>query len=305
MKKNKDEKKERPYRSKSNMEIIKKSCIRNWLVIGIILLFVGTNVMILGRTQNIQKKLDVLTTRQTIIVDNEGDGDYTSISAAVKNATNGDSIEVYSGTYSEGNIIEITKQITLEGKATEYGTGTDTGLPIIKSSFAFKIFSNNVSITNFQIDAIGDSTGDGIEIGWINEPGVSNVEISNTTINGFSTGIIVDTPTYIKLPRTTNVRLIQNNLINNKIGIEILRIHNGMVEITKNNFINNTRDTRIIGFIVPTLFTGSKTVYSANYWDSHKTTFPKIIVCSMYNPWLDFIRFPWFFFDKTPNAEPN
>ena len=51
--------------------------------------------------------------KATCIVDNEGDGDYTTIAEAIEDASAGDTIEVYSGTYIEN--IEIHKEITLTG----------------------------------------------------------------------------------------------------------------------------------------------------------------------------------------------
>lgn len=66
----------------------------------------------------------------TIYVDDEGDGDYTSIQDAVNNAVNGSTIYVYSGQYNES--IVLSKKINLIGIENELDSGDDTGKPIIQ-----------------------------------------------------------------------------------------------------------------------------------------------------------------------------
>ena len=58
-----------------------------------------------------------------IIVDNEGDGDFIKIQNAIDNATVGDTIEVYSGTYVED--VLINKSLNLYG--IEYEMGRKSG----------------------------------------------------------------------------------------------------------------------------------------------------------------------------------
>lgn len=66
-----------------------------------------------------------------LTVDDEGDGDYTSIAEAVATANPGDTIEVYSGDYYECNITIYASGLTLKGMARELGSGTDTGKPSV------------------------------------------------------------------------------------------------------------------------------------------------------------------------------
>ena len=67
----------------------------------------------------------------TIIVDINGDGDYTSIQSAVNSASAGDTIRVYDGTYNEN--VTIDKTISLIGNGT-------TKTSVIGSGYDYFIF---------------------------------------------------------------------------------------------------------------------------------------------------------------------
>ncbi len=96
--------------------------------------------------------------RNVIMVDDDGDGDYTSIQEAINNATSGDTIEVYSGTYMETNII-VDKQLILQGVDSELGGGGGTGKPLIINSYDDKkvilVTSDGCSISGFHIRSTG------------------------------------------------------------------------------------------------------------------------------------------------------
>jgi parallel beta-helix repeat protein len=101
------------------------------LTIGIIALFIGSTSSSIGF--NLDKHS---VTRNIITVDDEGDGDYTNIQDAVDNATEGDTILVYSGNYSEiwiynYNLPKPIKRITIKGIPYELGAGNDVGKPLI------------------------------------------------------------------------------------------------------------------------------------------------------------------------------
>jgi len=95
-----------------------------------------------------------------ITVDNDGDGDYTTITEAVLHAGPGDTIEVYSGTYNERLINITSEDLTLQGIAHELGNGTDTGRPFIDGGGLFWIISvmaPNVTITRFRMENQGET----------------------------------------------------------------------------------------------------------------------------------------------------
>ncbi|UCF49493.1 MAG: right-handed parallel beta-helix repeat-containing protein [Thermoplasmatales archaeon] len=98
-----------------------------------------------------------ISDKSVIIVDDEGDGDYTSIKEALNNSNPGDTIEVYSGTYDEHTIVIETDNIALEGISYELGNGSDTGKPFIYgpgtdqySLIAIK--ADGVTINGFRIE---------------------------------------------------------------------------------------------------------------------------------------------------------
>lgn len=137
---------------------------KKFLVLVIISMFLLQCSTALSYTINISvDKIDVENKNQDIknnqvlkgnliIVDDEGDGDYESIQEAIDNAFIGDTIFVYSGTYNEN--IQIDKKVNVLGKSEEYGSGSDTGKPLInvdEDSTAVNIIVNDVSFYSFKI----------------------------------------------------------------------------------------------------------------------------------------------------------
>jgi nitrous oxidase accessory protein len=94
-----------------------------------------------------------------ITVDDDGDGDYTSIKDAVNNASPGDTIEVYSGTYFENNITISKPYLTLLGIPHELGNGSGTGKPFINGQGlddVINIFADNTILSGFHIENSGN-----------------------------------------------------------------------------------------------------------------------------------------------------
>ncbi len=114
----------------NNYQLLRKS-----FVVGIVLLFAEVSCIPVFCSEITQPQLlstsnEVFNGSQTTIrVDDEGDGDYTKIQDAIDNASNGDTIMIYSGIYHE-NLL-VNKTLILLGIDTELGTGTDTGKPIL------------------------------------------------------------------------------------------------------------------------------------------------------------------------------
>jgi parallel beta-helix repeat protein len=128
----------------------KNTLVRKYLTIGVILIFIGTNVIPLA-TAALTKGTNIIT-----VDDEPGDADFTSIKEAVNASNPGDTIEVYSGTYPEQMIYIKNDNITLRGIAHELGGGSDTGKPFIQGNVALgdvlRIESSQVLISNFLIE---------------------------------------------------------------------------------------------------------------------------------------------------------
>ena len=95
--------------------------MRKVVVIGVILLFNGMSI-----SSSTGFNLEEQSNGDVITVDNEGDGDYTSIKQALNNSNPGDTIEVYSGTYPEQEIRIVNDNIKLLGISHELGEGDDS-----------------------------------------------------------------------------------------------------------------------------------------------------------------------------------
>lgn len=145
-------------------------------MVGIILLFVGTSIIPSGiSTQTSGKNI--------ITVDDEpGDGDYTSIKEAVDNSKPGDTIEVYSGTYYENDIMIETDDIILKGIPYELGNGSDTGKPFLNGmghSLLF-ILSDRVIFSGFRIENKGTIAAGTITLNTANYCLISENDVSDT-----------------------------------------------------------------------------------------------------------------------------
>jgi parallel beta-helix repeat protein len=84
-----------------------------------------------------------------IIVDDEGDGDFTKIREAISYAQSGDTIYVYSGTYEE--LVDLNKPIILIGISEELENGSDFGKPLI--FYQVRVFSDECTFSGFGISS--------------------------------------------------------------------------------------------------------------------------------------------------------
>nr|HPZ89141.1 NosD domain-containing protein [Flavihumibacter sp.] len=119
----------------------------------------------------------------------------SSITQALTMASNGDTVEVNGGTYKEGNII-ISKSIALIGKSR----------PVLDGQFRFEILSvkaNGVLVSGFQIQHCGQGT--------------------------------LDDPGAIKVYDASQVRIENNDLVDNFFGIYLQYSHHSVI---KNNRIS-------------------------------------------------------------------
>ena len=153
-----------------------------------------------------------------IIVDNEGDGDFTSIKEAVNYSSPGDTIEVYSGIYREEGIRIEKDNITLIGIEHELGEGDDTGKPFIKpdgNATVIVVNASHVIISNVRIEKL--ASGFCIHLGADNP----NLDQNNNTVsdclirNPYGYGIKV-----YRIGR--NINIINNQVTNcNTVGIDV------------------------------------------------------------------------------------
>lgn len=143
--------------------------MKKLIICAVIFLFLAGSVLpAVGVLNNIKLNNDILNQNFTnsIMVDNEGDGDYISIQEAVDNAEPGDIIKIYSGLYNE--IIHIyTPSITLEGVAYELGAGIDVGAPIIDGNTQNNVIDISADLTTIQGLLIVNSSKNELDAGII------------------------------------------------------------------------------------------------------------------------------------------
>jgi parallel beta-helix repeat protein len=216
---------------------------------------------------------------ETWFVDNEGDGDYSSIQAAINDANPGDIIKVYSGKYNEKIYVNV-ESIVIEGVDRELNNGTDKGMPEIigdGEGSVVGIAADNIEFKGFTIYGSG---------GCIFDAGINITSDYNTIINNILTrnhhGIFMINCNY-------------NNILSNTIiqnfwdGIHILdfchdniirgnNINSNNVDGVKLYLTDNTDNTIIYNEITSNRWNGVHIMYSvgneilknnisSNFWD--------------------------------------
>jgi parallel beta-helix repeat protein len=150
-------------------------------------LFICTGITPSVAVETIKESSMLISDKTIITVDDEGDGDYTSIKDALNHANPGDTIEVYSGTYYEYCIDIEIEDITLKGIPYELGNGGDTGKPFINGKGKddlINIKAKNVMIDGLRMENDGGPLANGIITLYHESDGctVSNNDIAHTTM---------------------------------------------------------------------------------------------------------------------------
>ena len=209
--------------------------VKKILTSGIILLFLGTCITSTVAIDTIEPSYLHTYDKSVIIVDDEGDGDYTTIKDALNNANSGDTIEVYSGTYLEDEIQITTENLTLIGIDHELGGGDDSGKPFIKgvgNNGVVKVIASYVTISNFTIEATGGVISTCI---WVIAAVVyeqDNITISDCILRNL---ISISLSTYgIRVEAVDkNICIMNNEICNCSVGINSWSSPKGL-EITDN-----------------------------------------------------------------------
>ncbi|MBN2603564.1 MAG: hypothetical protein JXA91_05495 [Candidatus Thermoplasmatota archaeon] len=153
------------------MEILLRrgyNMLKKSIKIGFVLLFVFCSISFTTLSDGNSGSLAA----KTLFVGGSGPGNYTKIQDAIDNASDGDTVFVYSGMYNQGHI-NITKSIQLIGESRDN--------TIISNDNISLIFLNtsNSQISNFTF--VGYIIG--CEPDLPDEKNIYNIEISNNKIN--------------------------------------------------------------------------------------------------------------------------
>ena len=191
--------------------------LKKELAIGVIVLFLGVSVIpsVIGDNPSFGK---------TIYVDDDGGADYTRIQDAIDNASDGDTVYVYNGTYFENVIVDKSIELIGEDKNTTVDGDFKESVLNIKA--------DNVKINGFILkNTAKDEMYAGIEIhsdyNIISSNKIINTNrgiIShNSNENEISNNFITDVVAGIHLDDFSCDNIVSDNLIDEFIytGIEI------------------------------------------------------------------------------------
>jgi len=185
-----------------------------------------------------------------------------TIQEGINNATTGDTVFVYNGTYHEN--VTISKIINLIGENKSSTIIDGTGYEIVVT-----ITSNNVNLSNLTVQ---NGNNYGIKINSFDYNSIFNCIIDNN-LNGIyllnsnwiniSQNLINNTDNIaINLVQTENCSIFDNNIKNNHCGISFTLGSSNM--IYHNNFINNDFSSGSGGFLWDNGYPSG-----GNYWDDY------------------------------------
>ncbi len=211
------------------------------LAIGIILLFIGMSISSTTGF-NLEKQSTTPLNGKTLYVGGSGPGNYTRIQDAIDNASDGDTVFVYNGTYYED--VVVNKSISLIGE------DKNTTVIIYEYEwFVVSITADYVNISGFKIQYSYE--GDGISV-YSN-----NNNISNNIISYHLDGI------YLK---NSNHNIIMNNEFSSNWNCIYLISSEG------NLIINNTLMNNSHGLILRKSYNNTL-IENKLYYDAMCTTF--------------------------------
>jgi len=136
----------------------KKILIKKGVVVAVILLFISVSVIPSTGTRDVKQITMPINSGDTRYVGGNGPGNYTKIQDAIDDASDGDTVFVYNGTYYEN--VKINKSINLQGenKGSTIIDANGTGNVII-------IKKNHITISGFTLQNSGNGADDvGIKI---------------------------------------------------------------------------------------------------------------------------------------------
>jgi len=291
------------------------------VTLGIILLFVGTGIIPVSLSKT--EKRYGASQGTWLYVGGSGPGNYTRIQDAIDNASDNDTIFVYSGMYNE-NIV-INKSIALVGQER-----TTTVILGANGSVIINLQDCCVELQGFTIQKGNETNDVGISIGecWSSHIhgnsviscgigmlmiGTESTTISNNTILNCTEGLFIGQIANITITHNriegnrkgSGITLggvlfgiqyknyiIRNTIKNHSVGLYLFGAWS--VVIQGNNFIGNQQHA----FFVSSLFNK----WNQNYWNQ-SSNLPKIIPGQIGGIFVK-IKIPFINVDWHPAQEP-
>jgi parallel beta-helix repeat protein len=220
----------------------KNYLLRKELIIGIILLFVAT-LIIPSTAQDIEKSPSTTLRSSTLYVGGNGPNNYTRIQDAIDNASTGDTVFVYHGTYYENIVVEKSINLIGENRTTTIIDGSENDNVVF-------IKANETTVRQFTIR----NSGEGIENAGIfllrsDENNINENIISHNKGNGvlshysrkntYSGNTVTSNNYYGFNIRHSNQTIILNNTVIENLEAGIVMVDSNQVVI-ENNSVSTT-----------------------------------------------------------------
>jgi parallel beta-helix repeat protein len=278
--------------------------LRKCVVFGIILLFVGT-CLIPVTAQNTEKPSFPTSSDHWLYVGGSGPGNYSVIQDAIDNASDGDTVYIYRGIYSDylpeySTGVFIDKDITLIGE-NKYST-------VINGSIGWRsvvnIMTAGVCINGFTIQNCEGGIAAVLIENYTSLNSIKDITIYDTIIRENVVGIssfsnlsncmfynnnISNNDYGIELIHCTNCSVYNNHISNNMYGIVLESVESNVIEynlilkneigietrtshgtIVCNNFINNKQHADFINWFSNILFLIIPLLlYYKQYWNNN------------------------------------
>ncbi|MCD4664627.1 MAG: right-handed parallel beta-helix repeat-containing protein [Bacteroidales bacterium] len=195
---------------------------RKSLAVAVVASFLGVSI--------IPNVVSDATTNEIIYVDDDGTADYIKIQDAIDNASDGDTVFVYSGEYIEN--INVNKQLYLFGLPYDGEDGNDEGKPFIKSNggTSFEVQADLCEIDGFKVKNDNDYQscfriyGKRCNISNNECLGVCQYGIfidSSAHYTKIYNNVIDDPITGIRSDYANNLEIIKNNITKTLYAIEL------------------------------------------------------------------------------------
>ena len=211
--------------------------LKKSLAVGIILFLVISSVPY----STLSNKISTSTfSGNTLYVGGTGPGNYSKIQDAIDNASDGDTIYVYSSLYYENVVID--KSINLIGENRD-----STVIDAPSNGSVVNITADLVNIYSFTIQNSRNIYSSGIEINSnysnisnniISNNGSTGINLVNSSSNIISNNIIcLNTHWGIYIKYSNNNSVLNNNISNNNVGIVI--VHSDCNSISGNALLDS------------------------------------------------------------------
>jgi nitrous oxidase accessory protein NosD len=248
---------------------------------------IGIIIILLGLCFNSQAAtIEDITTQSskgiTLYVGGSGPGNHSTIQEAISNATNGDTIFVFSDSSPYNEHISIYKQITIigENKDTTVIDGNGTG--IIVSITEPDVIIKEFTIQNGNTGVEVDGSCDNVSIQHMIIMDCSEIGLD---VNGFNEFLIIEyniiknCKNASSFTGTSYSKINHNSLENSEYGI-VFNLWCNQNQIHFNNFLNNEKDAFFFSSVLNS--------WLFNYWDRPRILPKPIFGLVFFFPFLNF-----------------